>query len=150
MIDAYVKGFSNFVYIVYRNFRVFHQHDCWSLMKANQVHHHQMISCFNSHQLWYEGGLIKAHNYHLSPSLPYICVESIGFIPLIFIEPHLSKVELKSTFRPFDSSQIQLQQILIFYVIIHLKEVIIVIIATSSIVTNRTLFCNFLKFNIFF
>jgi len=94
MIDAYVKGFSNFVYTVWCNFRVLHQHDCWSLMKTNQVtnhqvHHYQIINCFNNHQLWYEGDLIKSNDSHFSPSLPHICVESIGFIPLIFIEPHL-------------------------------------------------------------
>ncbi len=72
-----------------------------------------------------------------------MCVESIGCIPLIFIEPHLSKTELKSTFKPSDFTQIQVQPILIFDVIIHLKEAIIVIEATSSIVTNRILFCNF-------
>lgn len=31
------------------------------------------------------------HNSHFSPSLPHICVESIGSIPLIFIDPHISK-----------------------------------------------------------
>jgi hypothetical protein len=46
-------------------------------------------------------------------------------------------------FRPFDSTQIQVQPILILYVTIHLKGAMIIIEATSSIVTNRTLFCNF-------
>ncbi len=52
-------------------------------------------------------------------------------------------------FRPFDSTQIQVQPILIFDVTIHLKKAMIVIEATSSIITNRTLFCKFFKFNIF-
>jgi hypothetical protein len=38
-------------------------------------------------------------------------------------------------FRPFDFAQIQVQPILIFYVTIHLKEAMIVIEATSLIVT---------------
>jgi len=53
-------------------------------------------------------------------------------------------------FRPFDYTQIQVQLILTFYVTVHLKEAMIVIEATSLVVTNRTLFCNFLNFNIFY
>jgi hypothetical protein len=46
-------------------------------------------------------------------------------------------------FRPFDFAQTQVQPILIFDVTIHLKEPMIIIEASSLIVTKRTLFCNF-------